>query len=339
MRSSRRQTVRIDVRPRPKSPGDPVAMPDTMTVFGQAAGIIDVLANDIDPAGGLLAVQHAAADNPNQVDVAIIDGRWLRISSRQGELLTQPAARALHGQQRLPVGHRGRGHGQPASDPRGQRAGDDDRSRAGARRDLGHGTGARQRHRAVGRSADPGHRLRARGRRASSRSTCPKGVQGRRRAGPRLPVATSATSRPTLKEQDQFEVRYIARSSTGETAPGRLIVIISPGRRPNTPPEPPTLEVACRFGRHGQAPAARQRDRSRRRPGHGHGHHVGSRLRSRGLLRRQLPGVPGLPARDGHRRVRVLRHRQPRCRGHRHRRASPSYPRATPSRRWPWPTS
>ena len=123
-RRSTKATVRIDVRPRPKSPGDPVAMPDTLTVFGQAAGIVDVLANDLDPAGGLLAVQRADADNPNQLDVAIIDGRWLRISARQGDLVAQPAARPLHDQQRHPLRHRGRGHGQPAAGPGRQHAGD-----------------------------------------------------------------------------------------------------------------------------------------------------------------------------------------------------------------------
>ncbi|UUZ57859.1 Ig-like domain-containing protein [Nocardioides sp. B-3] len=45
------ETIRIDVRPRPKSPGDPIAMPDNLTVFGRGAGIVDVLANDPDPAG------------------------------------------------------------------------------------------------------------------------------------------------------------------------------------------------------------------------------------------------------------------------------------------------
>ena len=39
-------------------------MPDTLTVYGQARGIVDVLANDLDPAGGLLVVQRAEADQP-----------------------------------------------------------------------------------------------------------------------------------------------------------------------------------------------------------------------------------------------------------------------------------
>ena len=39
-------------------------MPDTLTVYGQAPGIVDVLANDLDPAGGLLVVQRASATGP-----------------------------------------------------------------------------------------------------------------------------------------------------------------------------------------------------------------------------------------------------------------------------------
>ena len=85
---------------------DPVAMPDTLTVYGQSAAIVDVLANDLDPAGGLLAVQRAVADDPDQLDVAIIDGRWLRISARAGDAVPQPAARALHDQQRHALGRR-----------------------------------------------------------------------------------------------------------------------------------------------------------------------------------------------------------------------------------------
>ena len=52
-------TIRVDVRASPKRAADPIAMPDTLTVYGQAPGIVDVLANDLDPAGGLLVVQRA----------------------------------------------------------------------------------------------------------------------------------------------------------------------------------------------------------------------------------------------------------------------------------------
>ena len=61
-------------------------MPDTLTVYGQTPGTVDVLANDLDPAGGLLVVQRAAGDRADQLDVAIGDGRWLRISATRPDL-------------------------------------------------------------------------------------------------------------------------------------------------------------------------------------------------------------------------------------------------------------
>ena len=80
-------TIRVDVKPRPKRAADPIAMPDTLTVYGQTPGIVDVLANDLDPGGGLLTVQLASSDRAGQLDVAIIDGRWLRISAIQPDLV------------------------------------------------------------------------------------------------------------------------------------------------------------------------------------------------------------------------------------------------------------
>ncbi len=80
--------IRVDVRPREQRL--PVAMPDSLTLFGTAPGIIDVLANDHDPAGGLLMVQGVRALHPEMVDVAIVDGRWVRVSARQGQLRGGP---------------------------------------------------------------------------------------------------------------------------------------------------------------------------------------------------------------------------------------------------------
>ncbi|HYH73425.1 MAG TPA: hypothetical protein VD764_09410, partial [Nocardioides sp.] len=82
-------TIRVDVRASPKRAAAPIAMPDTLTVYGQAPGIVDVLANDLDPAGGLLVVQRAEGDRADQLDVAIVDGRWLRISATRPDLAPQ----------------------------------------------------------------------------------------------------------------------------------------------------------------------------------------------------------------------------------------------------------
>ncbi|WP_310526193.1 fibronectin type III domain-containing protein [Nocardioides sp.] len=234
------QTVRIDVRPRPKSPGDPVAMPDTLTVYGQAAGIVDVLANDLDPAGGLLVVQRAVADNPNQVDVAIIDGRWLRISSRQGDLSPNPqlvhytisngSTSGIEGEVSLSQRH-------PPADNSPVTTTDRVHVRAGTSVTVP----------VLDNDISPS------GDRLSLISDAAEGVPGE------LPidvpvdvkgdVGTALVSgrnvryiAPDLKERDSFEVGYIARSTTGESSGGRLIVIITPAKDPNTAPEPPTLE-------------------------------------------------------------------------------------------------
>ncbi|MBF4769105.1 fibronectin type III domain-containing protein [Nocardioides agariphilus] len=82
--------IRVDVRPPANPPPPPVAVPDDLTLYGQAGAVVDVLANDVDPAGGLLSVQRAEALFDNQLDVAVIEGRWLRIAARQGQLTPSP---------------------------------------------------------------------------------------------------------------------------------------------------------------------------------------------------------------------------------------------------------
>lgn len=49
--------------------------------------MVDVLANDLDPAGGLLVVERAQAAS-GQLDVAVVAGRWLRISAAVATLDT-----------------------------------------------------------------------------------------------------------------------------------------------------------------------------------------------------------------------------------------------------------
>ena len=82
--------IRVDVRAPENPPLAPIAVPDTVTLFGQAGSLVDVLANDVDPSGGLLSVQRAEAVTENQLDVAVVSGRWLRVSARQGELTPNP---------------------------------------------------------------------------------------------------------------------------------------------------------------------------------------------------------------------------------------------------------
>ena len=72
-----RATIRVDVANDVSD--SPVAVPDQAAVHGTAAVLVDVLANDYDPAGGLLTVQAAEPGDPRQVQAAVIAGRWLRI--------------------------------------------------------------------------------------------------------------------------------------------------------------------------------------------------------------------------------------------------------------------
>lgn len=60
----------------------PVTATDIAVLHGQTPVIVDVLANDSDPAGNLLVVQRAAAADPDQVEVAVIDGRYVRLRSK-----------------------------------------------------------------------------------------------------------------------------------------------------------------------------------------------------------------------------------------------------------------
>jgi len=74
--------IRVDVVPAPNSPSPPVAMPDTAVLQGQLPATVDVLANDFDPAGGVLSVLHAAPVSADaHLQVAIVDGQWLRINA------------------------------------------------------------------------------------------------------------------------------------------------------------------------------------------------------------------------------------------------------------------
>lgn len=241
-----RATMRIDVRPEPKEPGDPIAMPDTLTVFGQAAGIIDVLANDTDPAGGLLAVQQATTDNDNQLDVAIIDGRWLRISSRQGELAPNPQIvryTVSNGSRSGIVGEVTVNQRQTPPDNAPVTTTDRVQVRAGTSITaavLDNDIAASGDRLTLVPDADTGVP-------GELKIEVPKGYKGE--VGTALVAGRNVRYvAPLLKEKDKFEIRYIAQSSTGETAPGRLLVSITPDTKENAPPEPPTLEARVSSG-------------------------------------------------------------------------------------------
>ncbi len=232
--------IRIDVRPAPKNALDPIAMPDTLTVYGQAAGTVDVLANDVDPAGGILVVQNAGSQERSQVDVSVIDGRWLRIAPRQGSLVPNPQLvrysvsngnRTTRGEvvvSQRPVPE----DNTPvtASDRVVVRAGsavvapvlDNDYSPSGDRLTL----------------TDDATELAS----GELRVRAPidvKGDVGRAFIAGRMVRYIAPAD---IKERDSFVVHYVAENSAGETAEGLLTVVVVPAKAPNTAPEPPVLE-------------------------------------------------------------------------------------------------
>ena len=185
-------------------------------------------------------------------------------------------------------------------------------------RHLGDRPGPGQRPLAVRGPALPGRRRR-RGLARRARGDRPPRREGRRGPGVRL-RPHGALRRPGRHQGARLLPGPLRRGQHAPARPRRVgsTVTVTPADGPNTAPEPPTLESRVVSGDTRQGPAARQRRRPRRRPGHHRGHHVRAPQGPAGVLRRQLPGVPGLPAHRRHRRVRVLGRGHPRRRRHRH---------------------
>jgi hypothetical protein len=235
-----RGTVRVDVRQPPRRGGDPVAMPDSLTIFGQSPGVVDVLANDMDPAGSLLMVQRARTEGRGDLDVAVIDGRWLRVSARRPDIA--PATQVVsytvsNGNEstegELVVTQRPQPEDNtPITTPDHAvvRSGssvtvpvlDNDISPSGDRltlmTDVAEGT--------------PGE----------LRVVAPvdfQGDRGKAFASGRVLRFVAPTG---LKERETFEVPYVAQNLAGGTAEGRARITVVPQNEDNAPPEPPVLE-------------------------------------------------------------------------------------------------
>lgn len=91
-------TIQVVVDPATKGSNEPIATPDTTTVRGMSPMLVDVLANDYDAQGRMLAVQSARpVSEDGGLEVAVIEGRWLRISATTTELtpVTQPISYEL----------------------------------------------------------------------------------------------------------------------------------------------------------------------------------------------------------------------------------------------------
>ncbi|MBD3944595.1 Ig-like domain-containing protein [Nocardioides ganghwensis] len=235
-------TVRVDVRPAPKRAAPPVAMPDTLTLYGQAPGIVDVLANDLDPAGGLLTVQRASGDRAGQLDVAIVDGRWLRISAVQPDLLprTQTVSYTITNG--------------PSSGVRGevvvtQRPEPEDNTPITVADKVVVRAGAAVSAPVLDNDVSPaGDRLTlladlvdtdTPGRLDVVAPIDVTGDVGKAFVSGRV---VRYVAPDTIKERDTYSITYVAQNLEGKRATGLLEVTVVPADDPNDPPEPPTLE-------------------------------------------------------------------------------------------------
>ena len=84
--------IRVDVVAKQEGKAVPVTVPDVAVVHGQAPAMVDVLANDFDPRGGLLTVQTATAADPELLNIGIVEGRWVRIVPNQASLAENPTS-------------------------------------------------------------------------------------------------------------------------------------------------------------------------------------------------------------------------------------------------------
>ncbi|MFB9312652.1 Ig-like domain-containing protein, partial [Nocardioides plantarum] len=242
-----RGRIRVDVKAPDKPPEAPVAMPDSVTLYGQAATLVDVVANDIDPTGGILVVQGAVPDRDDSLDVAVVQGRWLRVSARTGELRPNPQLVRYT----ISNGSRSGVEGQvvvtwrpaPADntpvtedDRAVVRAGgavsvpvlDNDFSPAGDELELVSDLPDQDAGVLAVRSGDD-----------DSVPTGQAFVTDRfvRYVAPR-----------TLEDAETFTIRYLATNAAGQRTPGTLEVQVVPATRRNEPPEPPVLEARAVAG-------------------------------------------------------------------------------------------
>ncbi|MEU4385511.1 Ig-like domain-containing protein [Promicromonospora sp. NPDC023805] len=79
--------VRVDVLDPPEQAGAPVAVSDQVLLPTGGSGLVDVLANDTDPAGGVLVVQGVNVPTGAPVNVSVLNHQILKVSEikRLGE--------------------------------------------------------------------------------------------------------------------------------------------------------------------------------------------------------------------------------------------------------------
>ncbi|WP_321575259.1 Ig-like domain-containing protein [Oerskovia douganii] len=72
--------VRVDVLPASAAEGAPIVVSDTALLPSGGSALVDVLANDTDPAGGVLVVQSVTVPDDAGVSVAVLAHQMLRIT-------------------------------------------------------------------------------------------------------------------------------------------------------------------------------------------------------------------------------------------------------------------
>ncbi|MDP3894367.1 Ig-like domain-containing protein, partial [Nocardioides sp.] len=236
-----RGRIRVDVRPPQRPRPDPVAMPDAVTLHGQASTLVDVLANDIDPAGGMLVVQGAVPEREGQLDVAVVEGRWLRISAQQGEVLPNPqqVSYTISNGSATAVGEVTVSQRPAPEDDSPVTEVDRVTVRAGSTAAVP----------VLDNDFSP----------SGDSLTLVSDVSGEPVAGQLTVQVSGDEELPTgqafvvgrfvryvaptdLEDSQRYTVRYLASNPAGRTSPGRIEITVVPRDEPNQPPEPPVLE-------------------------------------------------------------------------------------------------
>ncbi|WP_318843036.1 Ig-like domain-containing protein, partial [Myceligenerans pegani] len=75
--------VRVDVLDPPSDAGKPVVVSDQVLLPKGGEGLVDVLANDTDPGGGVLVVQEVDVPEDSGLTVAVLDHQVLKITENQ----------------------------------------------------------------------------------------------------------------------------------------------------------------------------------------------------------------------------------------------------------------
>ncbi len=82
--------LRVDIDPAQEDNRSPVAVPDKAVVRGAGSILVDVLSNDSDPLGSVLTVEGAAAAKPAELQAAVVNGRWVKLTPTTGAISENP---------------------------------------------------------------------------------------------------------------------------------------------------------------------------------------------------------------------------------------------------------